>query len=521
MSLNIPILSLITFLPLVGGLVLLLLPGVRAQKWWTLIVTLVTFAASLLLFVFWRNGYAGMQFKEQIPWVPQFNIQYFLGVDGLSLFLVLLTTLITLLVVLFSWEGVEKNLKSYFFLILALEAGMIGVFIALDLVLFYIFWELTLIPMYFLIGGWGDSHGTYTFLGRTMPWRIYAALKFFLYTFAASTLMLVAILVLYAQGGTFDLLQLQARQIAPNVQTWLFLAFALAFAVKVPIFPFHTWLPDAHVAAPTGGSVLLAAVLLKMGTYGFVRFCLPLFPDATRTFVPWIAALALVGILYGGLVALVQKDVKSLVAYSSVAHLGFVMLGIMALNGQGIAGATLQMVNHGLSTGALFLMVGMIYNRRHTRLLSEYGGLWKQVPVYGFLFIIVALSSVGLPGLNGFVGEFNILLGAFQANPVFAVFGTLGIIIAAWYLLWAIRLMLHGPLTKPENQRLTDLSPREVITLVPLIILFFVIGLFPNLFFDKINPSAQAVADAVNRTAAPVSMTIDTSSSGVLTQPLP
>ena len=272
--------------------------------------------------------------------------------------------------------------------------------------------------------------------------------------------MLVAILVLYAQGGTFDLLELQKLQLGANMQTWLFLAFALAFAVKVPIFPFHTWLPDAHVAAPTGGSVILAAVLLKMGTYGFVRFCLPLFPDATQTFAPWIAVLAIIGILYGGIVALVQKDVKSLVAYSSVAHLGFVMLGIMALNGQGIAGATLQMVNHGLSTGALFLMVGMLYNRRHTRLLADYGGLWKQIPLYGFLFIIVALSSVGLPGLNGFVGEFNILLAAFQANPALAVFGTAGIIIAAWYLLSAIRQMLHGPITKQENQVLRDLSPR-------------------------------------------------------------
>ena len=279
---NFPLLSIIAFLPLVGGLVLLLLPGQRAPKWFALAVTVVTFLVSCLLFVGWTAGEAGMQFVEKYPWVPQFNIQYFLGVDGLSLFLVLLTTLITALVIIFSWEGIEKQLKTYLFLILALEAGMIGVFISLDLVLFYIFWELTLIPMYFLIGGWGDSHGTYTFLGRIMPWRIYAALKFFLYTFVASALMLVAILVLYREGGTFDLLQLQALRIAPAAQTWLFLAFALAFAVKVPIFPFHTWLPDAHVAAPTGGSVLLAAVLLKMGTYGFLRFCLPLFPDATR-----------------------------------------------------------------------------------------------------------------------------------------------------------------------------------------------------------------------------------------------
>jgi len=509
MNSNLPLLSIITFLPLLGGLILLALPGAKLQKWWALGVSLVTFAVSCLLWVWWRAGEAGMQFVERLPWAPQFKIQYLVGVDGLSLFLVLLTTLLTVLVLLFSWEGIEKRLKAYLFLMLMLEAGLIGVFVALDLVLFYVFWELTLIPMYFLIGGWGDPHGEYKFLGRVMPWRIYAALKFFLYTMAGSALMLVAILVLYFQGGTFDLLALQKLSLAPNLQIWLFVAFGLAFAIKVPLFPFHTWLPDAHVASPTGGSVILAGVLLKMGAYGFVRFCLPLFPQAALMFVPWIAALALIGILYGALVALVQKDVKSLVAYSSVAHLGFVMLGIFALNAQGIAAATLQMVNHGLSTGALFLMVGMLYNRRHTRMLADFGGLWKQIPVYGFLFIIVALSSAGLPGLNGFVGEFNILLAAFQANPVFAVFGTFGIILAAWYLLWPIRQMLHGPLTKPENATLKDLSAREVLTLAPLIILFFVIGLFPNLFFDKINPSAEAVAKALNAQKPAISMVVD------------
>ncbi len=455
---NIPLLSIITFLPLAGGLILLALPGAKLQKWWALGVSLATFAVSCLLWVWWQAGEAGMQFVERLPWVPQFKIQYLVGVDGLSLLLVLLTTLLTVLVLIFSWEGIAQRLKAYLFLMLMLEAGMVGVFVSLDLVLFYVFWELTLIPMYFLIGGWGDPHGEYKFLGRVMPWRIYAALKFFLYTMAGSALMLVAILVLYFQGGTFDLLALQKLNLAPNLQTWLFVAFGLAFAIKVPLFPFHTWLPDAHVASPTGGSVILAGVLLKMGTYGFLRFCLPLFPQATKMFVPWIAVLAIIGILYGALVALVQKDVKSLVAYSSVAHLGFVMLGIFALNAQGIAGATLQMVNHGLSTGALFLMVGMLYNRRHTRLLADFGGLWKQIPIFGFLFVIVALSSAGLPGLNGFVGEFNILLGAFQANKVFAVFGTVGIILAAWYLLSAVRQMLHGPLTKPENAAIKDLE---------------------------------------------------------------
>jgi NADH-quinone oxidoreductase subunit M len=497
MNPNIPLLSIIILLPFLGALVLLALPGQRAQKWWALLVSLATFIISCLLFVWWRTGEAGMQFVEGRSWVPEFNIQYLVGVDGLSLFLVLLTTLLTVLVLLFSWTGVEKRLKSYLFLMLLLEAGMIGVFVALDLVLFYVFWELTLIPMYFLIGSWGDPRSTYNFLGRVVSWRIYAAIKFFVYTLAGSALMLVAILVLYSQGGTFNLLELQRLSLAPNLQIWLFLAFGLAFAIKVPLFPFHTWLPDAHVAAPTGGSVILAAILLKMGTYGFVRLCLPLFPDATKQFVPWIAALAIIGILYGALVALVQRDVKSLVAYSSVAHLGFVVLGIFALNAQGIAGATLQMVNHGLSTGALFLMVGMLYNRRHTRMLDEFGGLWKQVPLFGSLFILVALSSAGLPGLNGFVGEFNILLGAFQANRVFAIFGTFGIVLAAWYLLHAVRQMLHGPITKAENSAITDLNSREVLTLVPIVILFFVIGLFPNLFLDKINPSARSVADAL------------------------
>jgi len=502
MNSNIPVLSIVTFLPLAGALVLLALPGERLQKWWALVVSLATFAVSCLLFAWWQNGYPGMQFLERYPWVPQFNIEYLVAVDGLSLFLVLLTTFLTVLVLLFSWTGITRRLKSYLFLMLLLEAGMIGVFVALDLVLFYVFWELTLIPMYFLIGEWGDPQSTYTFRGRVLPWRIYAAVKFFLYTMIGSALMLVAILVLYTQGHTFDLLQLQRMSLASNLQIWLFVAFGLAFAIKVPIFPFHTWLPDAHVAAPTAGSVILAGVLLKMGTYGFVRFCLPLFPQATQTFVPWIGALAIIGILYGALVALVQKDVKSLVAYSSVAHLGYVVLGLFALNAQGIAGATLQMVNHGLSTGALFLMVGMLYNRRHTRLLADYGGLWKQIPIFGFLFVIVALSSAGLPGLNGFVGEFNILLGVFQANKAFAVFGTLGIILAAWYLLHAVRQMLQGPLNKAENAALTDLNLREAVILVPIVILFFVIGLFPNLFLDKITPSAQAVVLAVQRQPA-------------------
>jgi NADH-quinone oxidoreductase subunit M len=502
-------LSLITLLPLAGALVILFLPSERAQKWWALLTTLLTFAASCLLWVWWRDGEAGMQFVENVRWVPQFDINYTLGMDGISLFLVLLTTLLSVIVVVFSWEGIHERLKGYLFLMLLLESGTLGVFLSLDLVLFYVFWELSLIPMYFLIGGWGDSRSTYTFLGRTMSWRVYAAVKFFIFTLAGSALMLVGILVLYQQGGTFSIVELQKVALAPDLQFWLFVAFGLAFAIKAPIFPFHTWLPDAHVAAPTAGSVILAAVLLKMGTYGFLRICLPIFPDATRTFMPWIMLLAVIGTIYGALVALVQKDVKSLVAYSSVAHLGFVVLGIFALNMQGIAGATLQMVNHGLSTGALFLMVGMLYNRRHTRQLADFGGLWKPIPVFGFLFILVALSSAGLPGLNGFVGEFNSLLGAFRTSKLAAIVATFGVVLAAWYLLDAIRKMLHGPVTKPENEALPDLGRREVLLLTPIIILFFVIGLFPNLFFDKINPSAQAIVDALNRQQPPVSLAVD------------
>ena len=475
-----PLLSLIIWIPLVGALLLLFTRSDRTAKWIALVVALLDFIVSLGLLLRWVDT-GSMQFQEFLPWIPQFGINYQLGVDGISLFLVLLTTLLGPIVVLFSWSNVKDHLRAFLALLLVQQAGMLGVFLALDLVLFFVFWEFTLIPMYFLIGRWGG--------GR----RVYAAVKFFLYTMAGSALMLIAILMLYWQGGSFDWNVLRQTPMPPALQTWAFLAFALAFAIKVPLFPFHTWLPDAHVEAPTAGSVILAGVLLKMGTYGFLRFCLPLFPDATQQFAPWIAALAIVGILYGALVALVQKDVKSLVAYSSVAHLGFVVLGIFSLNQQGLSGAVLQGVNHGLSTGALFLLVGMIYDRRHTRLFSEFGGLWKQIPLFSALFVITVMASVGLPGLNGFVGEFTILLGAFQANPVWAVLGTAGVILAAWYLLVAVRGMLQGPLDNPENQHLSDLSAREALVLIPLVVLFFLIGLFPNLFLDKINPAVDTL----------------------------
>jgi NADH-quinone oxidoreductase subunit M len=482
---SIPLLSLIIWLPTAGAILMLFFQSERSVKIVALTTTLISFLVSLLLLAGWVND-SSMQYQELLAWVPQLDINYHLGVDGISLFLVLLTTLLGPIVVLFSWNNIKDNLKAFLFLLLIQQTGMLGVFLSLDLVLFFVFWEFTLIPMYFLIGRWGGKN------------RVYAAVKFFLYTMAGSALMLVVILLLYWQQGSFDWMTLQQAPMDIRFQTWAFIAFALAFAIKIPLFPFHTWLPDAHVQAPTAGSVILAGVLLKMGTYGFLRFNLPLFPDATHLYTPLLAALAIIGILYGALVALVQKDVKSLVAYSSIAHLGFVMLGIVSLTAQGVSGAVLQGVNHGLSTGALFLMIGMVYDRRHTRLLSEYGGLWKKIPVWSAFFIIVVLASVGLPGLNGFVGEFAILVGAFQANPWWAVFATLGVIFAAWYLLTAVRGMVHGPLDEEKNGNLTDLSKREILVLAPLVILFFVIGLFPGFFFDKINPAVDALLQTVH-----------------------
>ncbi len=420
MPLPIPnLLSIITFLPLVGAAVVALTAGDRAKKRTALGFSLLTFAVSLLLWVNWQSGAAGMQFVEELPWFPAYGMTYLMGVDGISLFMVLLTTLLMPIAIYFSNLYVDEQPGLYLVLMLVLETAMIGVFLALDLVLFFVFFEFSLIPMYLLIGKWGGDN------------RIYAALKFFVYTFAGSALMLVAILVVYFNTGTFNILEMDAAGLSPQVQTWAFLAFALAFAIKVPIFPFHTWLPDAHVQAPTAGSIILAGVLLKMGTYGYLRLAIPLFPEAAVRFGPWIAGLAVIGILYGALVALVQKDLKSLVAYSSVAHLGYVMLGIVALNHQGMSGAVLQMVNHGLSTGALFLMVGLLYERRHTRMLEDFGGLWKSVPVFSGFFLVVVMSSAALPGLNGFIGEFSILLGAYAAWPVFAILASAGVILAA------------------------------------------------------------------------------------------
>jgi len=428
-----PILSYLIFFPLVGVVLLLFLGREKEKllKGITLGVTLGEFIFSLPLAFNFRAEMAGMQFSEYVDWIPTLGIAYRVGLDGISLWLVLLTTFLSVIAVLACWEDIKLHVKEFLICLLLLETGMVGVFVALDVFLFYVFWEVMLVPMYFLIGVWGNPAR-----------RIYAAMKFVLFTLVGSLLMLVAILYIYFYHHsvtgqyTFDLMRWYELSLPHSAQLWLFLAFGLAFAIKVPMFPFHTWLPDAHTEAPTVVSVLLAAVLLKMGTYGFLRYNLPLFPETSIDFVPVISILAIIGIIYGALVAMVQVDVKRLVAYSSVSHLGFVMLGLFTFNLQGIEGGIIQMINHGLSTGALFLLVGMLYERRHTRMIAEFGGLSRVMPIYATFFMIVTLSSIGLPGLNGFVGEFLILLGTFRTNVVYAVFAATGVILAAVYMLW-------------------------------------------------------------------------------------
>jgi NADH-quinone oxidoreductase subunit M len=495
---SISILNLVVFAPILGVLVILFIPKDRhnAIRWTALLASLLTFVVSLVMLSQFEVGNASLQMVERQPWfqLAGVNIEYFLGVDGLSILLVMLTTFLTPISILSTWTAVEERVKEFMIFFLLLEIGMVGVFAALDLFLFYIFWEFTLVPMYFLIGIWGG------------PRRIYAALKFFLYTMAGSILMLLAILWLGLRTETFSVPDLIALgNIPADIQTWLFLAFAAAFAIKVPMWPLHSWLPDAHVEAPTAGSVILAGVLLKMGTYGFIRFNIPLFPEASVRFAPWMALLAVIGILYGAAVSYAQKDVKKLVAYSSVSHLGFVMLGLFALNSQGIQGGILQMVNHGLSTGALFIIVGMIYERRHTRDMDAFGGLWKIMPIYGALTLIVTLSSMGLPGLNGFVGEFTILLGSFGSKAIgsalYAGFAAAGVILAAIYMLFMFQKLFLGPLDKEENKGLKDLNWREVVTLVPLIVFIFWIGLYPKPFFSLMAPSVEKVVSALQAAA--------------------
>ena len=480
-----PWLTWLIFFPLAGGLVLALMPADRERliRRFALAVALAEVGFSLPLWWQLAPGAPGWQFAERRDWLPAIGSSYHLGVDGISALLVLLTTVLTAIAVLGAFKAVEKRAREFYALLLALETGMIGTFLSLDLLLFYVFWEGMLVPMFLLIGVWGG------------PRRVYAAVKFFLYTMAGSVLMLVAILWLYFHHrsvtglASFDLDALYALPLAPAAQTWLFLAFALAFAIKVPMFPFHTWLPDAHVEAPTAGSVILAAVLLKMGTYGFLRFAIPLFPAASAQFTPWIVTLALIGIVYGALVAMVQPDLKKLVAYSSVSHLGFCMLGLYAMNAQGLAGGMIQMLNHGVSTGALFLLVGIVYERRHTRLIADFGGLWKPLPVYASVFLVVMLSSIGLPGTNGFVGEFLVLLGAFRARPLWAAIAATGVILSAIYMLWMFQRVMFGPVTHAENEHLQDLSLRERLVFAPLILLIVWMGVMPQPILDRVQPA--------------------------------
>src|SRR5881296_3147133 len=496
----IPLVTLVTFLPGAAGLALLLVPRRAAGliRVVALAISLVTFALSLPLYFGFDGADPGYQFEEHRPWMPTLGVSYHVGIDGISLLLVLLTTFLMPLALASAWDGIEDRVKGFVATMLILETGMLGVFVSLDLFLFYVFWEAMLIPMYFIIGVWGG------------PNRIYAAVKFVLYTMVGSVLMLVAILALYYQYGgatgryTFDLPLLTQYVMAPGrAQDLMFLAFALAFAIKVPLFPFHTWLPDAHVEAPTAGSVILAGVLLKMGTYGFLRFCLPLFPDAALAYGPLVFTLAVIGVIYGAWVSTVQPDMKKLVAYSSVSHLGFVMLGIFTLNQQGLVGGLIQMVNHGLSTGALFLMVGMIYERRHSRLIADFGGLWQVIPAFSALFLVVTLSSLGLPGLNGFVGEFLILLGAFQRNPWMAALATTGIIFAAVYMLWMYQRVVFGEVTRDANRRLADLTTREWAVLVPVVALIVWIGVYPAAFTGKTETTIEAlIAQVQAKTSA-------------------
>jgi len=486
------LLSSLVFLPVVAAVLIAVLPreSVRLQKLFALVASTGIFLLSLLLL----NGFQptdAMQFVENRPWIPAYGISYHLGIDGLSLWLVILTTFLTPLALLGSWSSITKRVREFNIFMLLLEAGMLGVFCSLDLFLFYIFWEAMLIPMYFLIGIWGHER------------RIYAAVKFFLYTMAGSVLMLVAFLVLYRATGarTFDILALQQQPLDATLQMWLFGAFALAFAIKVPMWPFHTWLPDAHVEAPTAGSVILAGVLLKMGGYGFLRLAIPLFPDAFLRFAPWIGVLAVIGILYGALVSLVQPDMKKLVAYSSVSHLGFVMLGIASLTTTSLVGSVYQMLNHGVSTGGLFFLVGMLYDRRHTRLISEFGGIKTVMPWFAALSLALCLSSIAVPGFNGFVGEFLILVGSWPFSHALTVLASLGVILAAAYLLWMFQRVFYGVVNNAKNEKLADISAREASVLVPLVVLAIFMGVASPLFTRTIEPSMSALVRQVQARA--------------------
>jgi NADH-quinone oxidoreductase subunit M len=474
------ILTVLIALPLAGAVLIGWVRGDDRVRRLALGLTAVNFLISVPLFLLFSPAGHAMQFVERVSWVPAFHVEYAVGVDGISLLFVLLTTLLTPICILASWSAVASRVKEFMIALLVMEAAMIGVFVSLDFVLFYVFWEAMLIPMYLIIGVWGG------------PNRIYAAIKFFLYTLAGSLLLLVALITLYFKGGhTFNILTLMGQPYSATVQFWIFWAFFLAFAIKVPMFPFHTWLPDAHVEAPTAGSVILASVLLKMGGYGFLRFCLPITPQASQASAGIVMTLSVIAILYGAYMALAQTDLKKLIAYSSVSHMGFVTLGIFVLNVPAVEGALFQMINHGITTGALFLLVGMAYDRTHSRKIADYGGIARPMPRYGAMLTIFALSSLGLPGTNGFIGEFLVLLGTFLAYRGAAVIATLGVILSAVYLLRMLQRVLFGPITKPENAALVDLGRREMVILAPLVVLVFWIGFYPDPLLSILHASVD------------------------------
>ena len=481
---NIPILSILIFLPLIGAILFIFIPREKTNllKYLAVTITILTFLIALLLYFNFDSSTADPQFEETAEWIG-YGINYHVGIDGISLLLVILTVFLFPIAIISSWTSIKDKIKEYLIFMLILETGIIGVFLSLNLFLFYVFWEAMLIPMYFLIGIWGGKR------------KIYATVKFVLFTMFGSLLMLVAIFFLYSTyykvSGVYSLniFDFQKLILDPGVQIWLFLAFALAFAIKIPMFPFHTWLPDAHVQAPTAGSVILAAVLLKMGAYGFLRFALPLFPDAVQKFLPLLVILCLISIIYGALMALIQKDIKSLVAYSSVSHMGLIMLAVFSLNFEAMEGAIYQMINHGLSTGALFLCVGILYQRSHTRLIKDYGGVSKQMPVFAAFFLVCMLSSVGLPGLNGFVGEVLCIFGIFKSNQIFAILGVSTIILGAAYLLWMYQRVMQGPITNDNVKSFPDLNKREIGFLIPIIIMMFWMGIYPRPFLRKMDAS--------------------------------
>jgi NADH-quinone oxidoreductase subunit M len=488
-------LSIILFTPLAGALLLLFVnrQNENGIRWIANIVAFIGFAISIPLWFWYDPQSADFQFVERAAWIPSIGAEYFLGVDGFSALLILLATMMGSIAVLASWTAITERVKEFYIFLLVLQTGMLGAFMSLDFLLFFLFWEVMLVPMYFLIGIWGSDR------------RLYSAIKFFLYTLVGSVVMLLGILALYFYNHSvtgvysFDVTQYQQLKNVPfNLQWWVFLAFFLGFAIKVPMFPFHTWLPDAHTDAPTAASVILAAVLLKMGTYGFIRFSLPILPEATRHFVPMIVVLSIIGIVYGALVALAQKDWKRLVAYSSVSHMAMVMLGMFALNPVGITGSIVQQLNHGISTGALFLLVGIVYERRHTREISEYGGLSKVMPVYAAVFLVMTMSSIGLPTLNGFIGEFLILQGVFVANKIWAVFAASGIVLGAAYMLYLYQRTMFGKIENPKNEALPDLTGREFATFAPLLVLAVWIGLYPAPLLRRLDTSVQRVVARVS-----------------------